>query len=100
MLSRFLLPWLLLAAPAISRDAVWAGTGQCAELWDKETFFAAREALKQDENRVENMTPEQIARQMLPAKTSAGYPPKVRVGRGKEEPRKRGEEASHGRTQS
>jgi MraZ protein len=54
--GRLLIPPMLRDHAKLTREAVWAGTGQCAELWDKETFFAAREALKKDENRVENMT--------------------------------------------
>lgn len=54
--GRLLIPPMLREHAKLTREAVWAGTGQCAELWDKETFFAAREALKKDESRVENMS--------------------------------------------
>lgn len=53
--GRLLVPPMLREYGKLKRDAVWAGNGSYAELWDKESFHAARLAITADEERREEM---------------------------------------------
>lgn len=53
--GRLLVPPMLREYARLKRDAVWAGNGTYAELWDKESFNAARTAITADESRREEM---------------------------------------------
>jgi MraZ protein len=53
--GRMLIPTLLREYAGLKRDAVWAGNGPYAELWDKDRFQAARLEITQDDDRREEM---------------------------------------------
>jgi MraZ protein len=53
--GRLLIPPMLREHATLKRDAVWAGNGAFVELWDKETFRAARFAITDNEERREEM---------------------------------------------
>lgn len=53
--GRLLVPPMLREYARLKRDAVWAGNGTYAELWDKESFNAARMAITENEERREEM---------------------------------------------
>jgi MraZ protein len=49
--GRMLIPAMLRDYANLRRDAVWAGNDQVVELWDKEAFNAARQAITQSPER-------------------------------------------------
>ena len=53
--GRMLIPPMLREYAGLTREAVWAGNGPYAELWDKQRFNDARQAITQDEVRREEM---------------------------------------------
>jgi MraZ protein len=53
--GRLLIPNMLREHAKLKREAVWAGNGAYAELWDKEAFNAARFAITDNEERREEM---------------------------------------------
>lgn len=53
--GRLLVPTMLRDHAKLKRDAVWAGNGTYAELWDKDSFSAARLAITANEERREEM---------------------------------------------
>jgi MraZ protein len=49
--GRLLIPPMLRDHGQLRRDAVWAGNGTFAELWDKERYAAMREGIVSDEDK-------------------------------------------------
>lgn len=53
--GRMLIPGILREHAKLKRDAVWAGNGKNVELWDKSLFQAARLAITENEERLEEI---------------------------------------------
>jgi MraZ protein len=53
--GRLLIPPMLREYAHLKRDAVWAGNGTFVELWDKESFHAARRSITESQERREEM---------------------------------------------